>query len=64
MDNITTLKLEMEIDALKKNVEKLKQKKLSNNNDIEALELRIKKTEILIEGKKRKLSEIKKGVKI
>ena len=60
MDNITTLKLEMEIDALKKNVEKLKQKKLSNNNDIEALELRIKKTEILIEGKKRKLSEIKK----
>lgn len=63
MDNITTLKLEMEIDALKKNVEKLKQKKLSNNNDIEALELRIKKTEILIESKKRKLSEIK-GVKI
>lgn len=63
MDNITTLKLEMEIDALKKNAEKLKQKKLSNNNDIEALELRIKKTEILIEGKKRKLSEIK-GVKI
>ena len=63
MDNITTLKLEMEIDALKKNVEKLKQKKLSNNNDIEALESRIKKTEILIEDKKRKLSEIK-GVKI
>ena len=60
MDNITTLKLEMEIDALKKNVEKLKQKKLSNNNDIESLELRIKKTEILIEGKKRKLSEIKR----
>ena len=60
MDNITTLKLEMEIDALKKNVEKLKQKKLSNNNDIEALELRIKKTEILIEGKKRKLNEIKR----
>lgn len=60
MDNITTLKLEMEIDALKKNVEKLKQKKLSNNNDIEALELRIKKTEILIESKKRKLSEIKR----
>ncbi len=60
MDNITTLKLEMEIDALKKNVEKLKQKKLSNNSDIEALELRIKKTEILIEGKKRKLSEIKR----
>lgn len=60
MDNITTLKLEMEIDALKKNAEKLKQKKLSNNNDIEALELRIKKTEILIEGKKRKLSEIKR----
>ena len=60
MDNITTLKLEMEIDALKKNVEKLKQKKLSNNNDIGALELRIKKTEILIEGKKRKLSEIKR----
>ena len=60
MDNITTLKLEMEIDALKKNVEKLKQKKLSNNNDIEALELRIKKAEILIEGKKRKLSEIKR----
>lgn len=60
MDNITTLKLEMEIDALKKNVDKLKQKKLSNNNDIEALELRIKKTEILIEGKKRKLSEIKR----
>ena len=50
----------MEIDALKKNAEKLKQKKLSNNNDIEALELRIKKTEILIEGKKRKLSEIKR----
>ena len=60
MDNITTLKLEMEIDEKKKNVEKLKQKKLSNNNDIEALELRIKKTEILIEGKKRKLSEIKR----
>ncbi len=60
MDNITTLKLEMEIDALKKNAEKLKQKKLSNNNDIEALELRIKKTEILIESKKRKLSEIKR----
>ena len=60
MDNITTLKLEMEIDALKKNAEKLKQKKLSNNNDIEALELRIKKTEILIEGKKRKLNEIKR----